>query len=50
MWKYLTLDKYNEILLSFNLVNTSNIKEVNKILYDVSNNIDANYEEIFVHK
>lgn len=50
MWKYLTLDKYNEILLSFNLVNTSNIKEVNKILYNVSNNIDANYEEIIIHK
>lgn len=50
MWKYLTLDKYNEILLSFNLVNTTNIKEVNKILYNVSNNIDANYEEIIIHK
>lgn len=50
MWKYLTLDKYNEILLSFNLVNTSNIKEVNKILYNISNNIDANYEEIIIHK
>lgn len=50
MWKYLTLDKYNEILLSFNLVNTSNIKEVNKILYNVSNKIDANYEEIIIHK
>ena len=50
MWKYLTLDKYNEILLSFNLVNTSNIKEVNKILYNISNNIDVNYEEIIIHK
>lgn len=50
MWKYLTLDKYNEILLSFNLVNTSNIKEVNKILYNISNNIDANYEEIIIRK
>lgn len=50
MWKYLTLDKYNEILLSFNLVNKSNIKEVNKILYNISNNIDANYEEIIIHK
>ena len=38
MWKYLTAEKYNNFLLSLNLVNTTNIKMVNKILYNVSNN------------
>ena len=50
MWKYLTDDKYNELLSSFNLVNTTNIKMINKILYGISNDIDANYEEIIIHK
>lgn len=50
MWRYLTVDKYNELLLSFNLVNTTDIKKVNKLLYGISNNIDANYEEIIIHK
>lgn len=50
MWKYLTDDKYNELLSSFNLVNTSDIKKMNKILYGISNNIDLNYEEIIIKK
>ncbi len=50
MWKYLTTDKYNELLLSFNLVNSTDIKVVNKILYGISNTIDSNYEEIIIHK
>lgn len=50
MFKYLTTDKYNELLLSFNLVNSSDIKKVNKILYGISNNIDSNYEEIIIKK
>lgn len=50
MWKYLTESKYNELLSSFNLVNTSDIKKINKILYGISNNIDLNYEEIIIKK
>lgn len=50
MFKYLTIDKYNELLLSFNLVNSSDIKKVNKILYSIGNNIDSNYEEIIIKK
>lgn len=50
MWLYLTEDKYNDLLLSFNLVNTNNIKMINKLLYSIVNNIDANYEEIIIHK
>lgn len=50
MWKYLTESKYNELLSSFNLVNTSDIKKMNKILYGISNNIDLNYEEIIIKK
>ena len=50
MWKYLTKSKYNELLSSFNLVNTSDIKKMNKILYGISNNIDLNYEEIIIKK
>lgn len=50
MWKYLTDDKYDELLLSFNLVNSTDIKVVNKILYGISNMIDSNYEEIIIHK
>ena len=50
MWKYLTNDKYNEFLLSLNLVNTSDIKKVNKILYNITNNIDNNYEEKIILK
>lgn len=50
MWKYLTEYKYNELLSSFNLVNTSDIKKINKILYGISNNIDLNYEEIIIKK
>lgn len=50
MWKYLTKSKYNELLSSFNLVNTSDIKKINKILYGISNNIDLNYEEIIIKK
>ena len=50
MWKYLTVSKYNELLSSFNLVNTSDIKKINKILYGISNNIDLNYEEIIIKK
>lgn len=50
MYKYLTMDKYNEILSSFNLVNTTDIKKINKILYNISNNIDANYTEIIIKK
>lgn len=50
MWKYLTVDKYNDFLLSLNLVNTTNIKMVNKILYNISNNIDANYDELIIKK
>lgn len=50
MWRYLTKDKYNEILSSFNLLNTSDIKKMNKILYNISNNIDANYSEIIIKK
>lgn len=50
MWLYLTEDKYNDLLLSFNLVNTNDIKMTNKLLYGIVNNIDANYEEIIIHK
>ena len=50
MWKYLTESKYNELLSSFNFVNTSAIKKMNKILYGISNNIDLNYEEIIIKK
>lgn len=50
MWKYLTSDKYDEILSSFNLLNTTDIKKINKILYNISNNIDANYSEIIIKK
>lgn len=50
MWKYLTMDKYNELLLSLNLVNSTDIKKLNKLLYGISNNIDANYNEIIIHK
>lgn len=50
MWLYLTDDKYNDLLLSFNLVNTNNIKTTNRILYGIVNNIDTNYEEIIIHK
>lgn len=50
MWRYLSNDKYNDLLSSFNLVNTTDIKKINKILYNISNNIDANYEEIIIHK
>ena len=35
---------------SFNLVNTADIKKINKTLYGISNNIDANYEEIIIRK
>lgn len=50
MYRYLTNDKYNEILSSFNLLNTTDIKKINKILYNISNNIDANYTEIIIKK
>ncbi len=50
MFVYLSNDKYNDLLSSFNLVNTTDIKKINKILYNISNNIDANYEEIIIHK
>ncbi len=50
MWKYLTAEKYNDFLLSLNLVSTTNIKMVNKILYNVSNNIDSNYDEMVMKK
>ena len=50
MWKYLTNDKYNDFLLSLNLVNTTDIKMVKKILYNISNNIDANYDELIIRK
>lgn len=50
MFLYLSNDKYNDLLSSFNLVNTTDIKKINKILYNISNNIDANYEEIIIHK
>lgn len=50
MFRYLSLDKYNDLLSSFNLVNTTDINKINKILYNISNNIDANYEEIIIHK
>lgn len=50
MFRYLNDDKYNNLLSSFNLVNTTDIKKINKILYNISNNIDANYEEIIIHK
>lgn len=50
MWKYLTDDKYDELLLSLNLVNSTDIKVVNKILYGISNTIDSNYEEIIIQK
>lgn len=50
MWKYLTSDKYDEFLSSFNLINTSDIKKINKILYNITNNIDANYNEIIIKK
>lgn len=50
MWKYLTDNKYDELLLSLNLVNSTDIKVVNKILYGISNTIDSNYEEIIIHK
>ncbi len=50
MWRYLTDDKYNEFLLSLNLVNTTNIKMVKKILYNISNNIDSNYDELIIKK
>lgn len=32
------------------MVNTSDIKKINKILYGISNNIDLNYEEIIIKK
>lgn len=50
MYRYLTNDKYNEILSSFNLLNTTDIKKINKILYNISNNIDANYTEMIIKK
>lgn len=50
MFVYLSNDKYNDLLSSFNLVNTTDIKKINKLLYNISNNIDANYEEIIIHK
>ncbi len=50
MFVYLSNDKYNDLLSSFNLVNTTDIKKINKILYNISNNIDANYEEIIIRK
>lgn len=50
MWKYLTDDKYDELLLSLNLINSTDIKVVNKILYGISNTMDSNYEEIIIHK
>ncbi len=45
MWKYLTIDTYNEFLLSFNLLKTKDIKHYKKTLYYLSNNIDGNYIE-----
>ena len=50
MWKYLTNDKYDEMLSSFNLVNTNDMKKMNKLLYGISNNIDSNYDEIIIKK
>lgn len=43
MWNHLTDKMYDEFLLSFNLLKTNNIKKVKKILYYLSNNLDANY-------
>ncbi len=50
MWKYLTDDKYFELLSSFNLVNTTDVKMINRILYNISNNADSNYNEIIIRK
>ena len=50
MFKYLTNDKYDEMLSSFNLVNTNDMKKMNKLLYGISNNIDSNYDEIIIKK
>ncbi len=50
MFKYLTKYEYDELLSSFNLVNTTNIKTIKKILYSVSNNIDSHYDEVIIKK
>ena len=50
MWRYLSNNKYNDLLSSFNLVNTTDIKKINKTLYGISNSIDANYEEVIIYK
>lgn len=50
MFKYLTQDKYDELLSSFNLVNSDNIKTIKKILYSVSNNINSHYDEGIIKK
>ncbi len=50
MWKYLTDEKYDTFLSSLNLVNTTNVKKIKKILYNITNNLDANYSEIIIYK